>query len=44
MSLEGVCFYFFVHVMVKLGGRVGCDVDCCYTKSELYNSQLNELV
>ena len=34
MSLDGVS-YFFVHVLVKLGGRFGHDVDCCCTDSQL---------
>ena len=47
VSLDRVSFYFFVHVLVKLGridyfvhvlvklGRIDYDVDCCYTCSEL---------
>ena len=35
MNLKGGCFYLFIHVLVKLEGRVGHHVDCCYTKSEL---------
>ena len=26
---------FFAHVLVKLSGRFGHNVDCCYTDSEL---------
>ena len=33
MNHDGV-FYFFVHILVKLG-RAGHDVDCWYTSSEL---------
>ena len=35
MSLERVCFYCFLHILVKLGGCVDQDVGCCYTYSEL---------